>query len=64
MSIEEIVEKSGMTKDLAESIYWHSIWIRKANKNEKVDFFRLLNDEEYRRFGNVLHLQTKKQNQW
>lgn len=48
MSIIEIQKQSGLKLEVAESLYWHSIWLRKAKPDEKVQWSRMLRDKDYR----------------
>lgn len=49
MTIKQIVEKSSLPIEVAESLYWHCLWIRTVPTTEDVMWYRLLNDEKYRR---------------
>lgn len=49
MTIKQIVKESGLPIEVAESLYWHCLWIRTAPATENVMWHRLLNDEKYRR---------------
>lgn len=49
MTIKQIVEKSGLPVEVAESLYWHCLWIRTTPPTTNVMWHRLLNDEKYRR---------------
>lgn len=49
MTIKQIVEKSSLPIEVAESLYWHCLWIRTTPENTDVMWHRLLNDEKYRR---------------
>lgn len=48
MSIIEIQKQSGLKLEVAESLYWHSIWLREAKPDEKVQWSRMLRDKDYR----------------
>lgn len=48
MTIKQISEKSGLKLEVAESLYWKSIWLRDAKPDEKVQWCRLLKDKDYR----------------
>ena len=48
MTIREIQQKSGLKLEVAESLYWHSIWLREAKPDEKIQWSRMLRDKEYR----------------
>lgn len=48
MTVEQIKEKSGLTVDVAESLYWKSIWLRDAEQSENVDWSKMLRDIKYR----------------
>lgn len=52
MSIIEIQKQSGLKLEVAESLYWKSIWLRDAKPDTKVQWGRLLKDKEYRLKGN------------
>lgn len=51
MTIEEVKEKSGFNITVAESLYYHSIWLRKADPNKKVNWRAMMIDAEYRAKG-------------
>lgn len=51
MTIQEIAEKSKIKMDIAESLYWHCLWLRDAPSDANVMWARLLNDKKYRLFG-------------
>lgn len=48
MSIIEIQKQSGLKLEVAESLYWKSIWLREAKPDEKVQWSRMLRDKDYR----------------
>lgn len=48
MTTKTIIEKSGCKLIVAESLYWHSLWLRKVPDDYKVNWKRLLNDKKYR----------------
>ena len=48
MSIEEIKDKSSLHIEVAESLYWHCLWLRTAPSDAKVQWARLLRDKYYR----------------
>ena len=48
MNIKEIKEKSGLKMDVAESLYWHCLWLRTAPSDANVMWARLLKDQNYR----------------
>lgn len=48
MTIEQIKEKSGLRIEVAESLYWHCLWLRYAPEDVKVQWARLLRDKDYR----------------
>ena len=48
MTVEQIKEKSGLTVDVAESLYWKSIWLRNADESENIGWSRMLKDRKYR----------------
>lgn len=52
MTVKEIQQKSGLKPEVAESLYWHCLWIRTAPADTKVQWGRLLKDKEYRLKGN------------
>ena len=48
MTIKEIKEQSGLKLEVAESLYWHCIWLREARTDENVQWSRMLRDKDYR----------------
>ena len=48
MSIKSIAEKSGLHIEVAESLYWHCLWLRTAPEDANVQWARLLRDKDYR----------------
>jgi hypothetical protein len=48
MTIEQIKEKSGLSLDIAESLYWKSIWLREAEPTENISWNKMLKDRNYR----------------
>ena len=48
MTINTIAEKSGLRIEVAESLYWHCLWLRNAPEDAKVQWARLLRDKDYR----------------
>lgn len=48
MTINTIAEKSGLKKEVAESLYWHCLWLRDAPEDVNVQWARLLRDKYYR----------------
>lgn len=48
MTIKEIQQKSGLKLEVAESLYWKSIWLRTAPADTNVQWRRLLFDKKYR----------------
>ena len=48
MEINQIVKNSGLPIEVAESLYWHCLWLRTAPENTNVMWYRLLNDKKYR----------------
>lgn len=48
MTVEQIKEKSGLPLDVAESLYWKSIWLRNADESENISWSRMLKDKKYR----------------
>lgn len=48
MSIKSIAEKSGLRIEVAESLYWHCLWLRTAPEDANVQWARLLRDKDYR----------------
>lgn len=52
MTIIEIQKQSGLKLEVAESLYWKSIWLRTAPADTKVQWSRMLRDKEYRLKGN------------
>lgn len=48
MTITEIQKQSGLKLEVAESLYWHCLWLRDAKPDEKIQWRRLLWDKRYR----------------
>lgn len=48
MSIEEVREKSGLPKEVADSLYWKCLWLRDTKPGTEVMWMRLLKDKKYR----------------
>lgn len=48
LTIKQISEKSGLKLEVAESLYWHCIWLRDAKPDTKVMWRKLLWDKDYR----------------
>lgn len=48
MTINHISEKSGLRIEVAESLYWHCLWLRDAPSDANVMWMRLLKDKKYR----------------
>lgn len=48
MTVEQIKEKSGLSLDIAESLYWKSIWLRDAEPTENINWSKMLKDRNYR----------------
>lgn len=48
MTIKQIKEKSGLSAEVAESLYWKSIWLRSANESENINWSKMLKDRNYR----------------
>ena len=48
MTVIEIQKQSGLKLEVAESLYWKSIWLREAKPDEKIQWKRLLWDKKYR----------------
>lgn len=48
MTVEQIKEKSGLSLDIAESLYWKSIWLRNADESENISWSKMLKDRNYR----------------
>lgn len=48
MSIKEIKDKSGLKMDVAESLYWHCLWLRYEPSDSNIQWCRLLKDIKYR----------------
>ena len=44
MSIKEIKDKSGLKMDVAESLYWHCLWLRYEPSDSNIQWCRLLKD--------------------
>lgn len=51
MTVKEIQQKSGLKPEVAESLYWHCIWLREAKPDTKVQWSRMLRDKDYRLKG-------------
>ena len=48
MSIKDIKDKSGLKMEVAESLYWHCLWLRTTPSDTNVQWARLLRDKDYR----------------
>lgn len=48
MTINQIVKNSGLLIEVAESLYWHCLWLRTASEENKIIWRRLLSDKNYR----------------
>lgn len=48
MTIKQVKENSGLSIEVAESLYWKCLWLRDASENKKVQWARLLKDKKYR----------------
>ena len=48
MNIKQIEVKSGLSRDVAEILYWHSLWLRYADESEKIDWYKMMKDRNYR----------------
>lgn len=48
MSITDIKEKSGLSMEVAESLYWKSIWLRSADVTENISWSKMLKERNYR----------------
>ena len=48
MTVEQIKEKSGLPEGVAESLYWHCLWLRDAKPDTDIMWVRLLKDKKYR----------------
>lgn len=48
MSITDIKEKSGLSMEVAESLYWKSIWLRSADVTENISWSKMLKERSYR----------------
>lgn len=48
MSIKDIKDKSGLSNEVAESLYWKSIWLRNADESENINWSKMLKDKNYR----------------
>ena len=48
MTIEQIKEKSGLSIEVAESLYWKCLWLRDAKPDANIQWCRLLKDRKYR----------------
>ena len=48
MTVEQIKEKSGLSIDVAESLYWKSIWLRNADESENISWYKMLKNKKYR----------------
>ena len=49
MDVKDITKQSGLSKEVAESLYWKCLWLRDAKPDTKVQWKRLLLSKEYRR---------------
>jgi hypothetical protein len=48
MTIDEIMKKAECKREVAESLWYHSIALRDANPEDYVNFQKLFKDKEYR----------------
>lgn len=48
MTVKQIKEKSGLPVDIAESLYWKSLWLREAEPSENISWSKMLRDIKYR----------------
>lgn len=48
MTVKQIKEKSGLPVDIAESLYWKSLWLREAEQSENIIWSKMLKDKNYR----------------
>ena len=48
MEINQIVKASGLSIEVAESLYWRCLWLRTASEDSKIIWRKLLNDKKYR----------------
>lgn len=51
MTITKIIEQSNLKPEVAESLYYKSIWLRNTS-SEHIKWAQLLNNKEYRMTGN------------
>lgn len=42
-----------MKSDVAESLYWKSLWLRAVPVGTKINWFQILKDDYYRRTGKI-----------
>lgn len=53
MKVETIAKLSGLKQEVAESLYWHSLWLRKAEETAQINWLYMLKDEHYRMTGEI-----------
>lgn len=49
MVVKDIVKQSGLSKEVAESLYWKCLWLRDVKPDTKVQWKGLLLNKGYRR---------------
>ena len=59
MTVKQIREKSGLSNDVVESLYWKSIWLRNADESENISWSKMLKDRNYRCINSLLSKQKK-----
>ena len=59
MTVKQIREKSGLSNDVAESLYWKSIWLRNVDESENISWSKMLKDRNYRCMKSLLSKQKK-----
>jgi len=59
MTVKQIREKSGLNNNVAESLYWKSIWLRNADESESISWSKMLKNRNYRCMKSLLSKQKK-----
>lgn len=48
MTVKDIKEKSGLKIEVAESLYWHSIYLRNLSPDANISWYLVLKNKNYR----------------
>ena len=59
MTVKQIREKSGLNNNVAESLYWKSIWLRNADESESISWSKMLKNRNDRCMKSLLSKQKK-----